>query len=54
MYSTGLPPQTCLAGISLPGGTTEFGTITAPLSTLDPSSMTELAPIKQSSSIIQL
>lgn len=36
----------------LPGGTTELGPIQAPLSSLAPSRITDLNPIKQSSSIV--
>ena len=53
-YSTGFPAHSCPPGINLPGGTTEFGPITAPLSILAPSKMMLLKPIKTPSSTVQL
>jgi hypothetical protein len=52
-YSTGFPAQSYPAGISLPGGTTEFGPIAQPLSNFAPSKITLLNPTKTSSSIVQ-
>jgi hypothetical protein len=42
----GLPPHTCIAGTTLPGGTTLFGVIMAPYSITAPYKTTELCPIK--------
>jgi hypothetical protein len=44
MYFIGFPPQTCIAGTTLPGGTTLFGNIIAPFYMMAPYKMTELAP----------
>jgi len=52
-YSTGFPDQNYIAGINLPGGTTEFGPTIAPLSIFAPSKTIVLAPICTSSSIVQ-
>lgn len=47
-----MPAHNYIDGITLPGGTTEFGPITAPFSILEPSKITVLCPIKTSSSIV--
>lgn len=46
MNFIGFPPQTWLAGTTLPGGTTLFGKITAPVSILAPYSITVFCPMK--------
>lgn len=48
-----MPPQSCIAGITLPGGTTLLGATTAPFSTRAPSKITLLWPIRTSSSMTQ-
>jgi len=50
--STGFPAQYYSAGINLPGGTTEFGPIIAPLSIFAPSKIIDLNPTITLSSIV--
>lgn len=50
---TGFPAQRVFSGILLPGGTVELGAMTQPLSSCEPSMMTDLKPMCTWSSMME-